>query len=248
MFMIFKDINCGYRTIGKSGLYVSSFQDVTKNQRQNGITESALYNYSSCTGTVKQINETTLNNCARTNGNCMPVLHLLPSAYSQESYDRSELIRVIDQFHPLFRIRPNFDASPFLDWMYQDIFAVLEESGTPLLVSLQELDLKEAAETLYKHSDLKLVLTNTTQWLNRQYIQFAKQFDNVYLETSNIIEYYGIENITNILGSERILFGTNMPEKEPYDKIFQLLYCELSNEQKENIAFRNYDRLMRRDL
>lgn len=246
--MIFKDINCGYRTIGKPGLYVYSFHDVTDNQRQNCITESAVYNYSSCTGTVKQMNETTLNNCSKTNGNYIPVLHILPPAYSEESYDRSELIGLIDQFHPLFRVRPNLDASPFLDWMYKEVFDVLEESGTPLLVSLQELDLREAVETLKVHPDLKIILTNTTQWLNRQYIQFAKHFSNVFLDTSNIIEYYGIENITNILGADRILFGTNMPEKEPYDKIFQLLNCELSDEQKEYIAFRNYDRLTGRSL
>ena len=50
--------------------------------------------------------------------------------------------------------------------------------------------------------------------------------------------------MTEILGAERFLFGTYMPEKEPYDKLFQLLYCELSREQKELIAHGNFERLV----
>ena len=66
----------------------------------------------------------------------------------------------------------------------------------------------------------------------------------MYFDTCNTIEYYGIENMTEILGAERFLFGTYMPEKEPYDKLFQLLYCELSREQKELIAHGNFERLV----
>ncbi len=224
-------------------MYVSSFENVLDNQLRNGITESAVFNFSKSVAPIKEINKMTIENCVQTNGRCLPVLHALPPAYATESYDRNELISLIDQYHPLFRICPKSDASPFLDWVFRWMLDFFEESGTPVLISLQDLDLSEAAETLSKHPKLQLILTNTTQWLNRQYIQFAKAFPNVYLDTSNIIEYYGIENITGILGAQRILFGTNMPNKEPYDKIFQLLYCKLSDEQKELIAFRNFDQL-----
>ena len=50
--------------------------------------------------------------------------------------------------------------------------------------------------------------------------------------------------MTKILGAEKFLFGSYMPEKEPYDKLFQLLYCELSQEEKELIAHGNFERLV----
>ena len=50
--------------------------------------------------------------------------------------------------------------------------------------------------------------------------------------------------MTAILGAERFLFGTYMPEKEPYDKVFQLLSCGLAQEQKEMIAHGNFERLV----
>jgi len=242
--LIFKDINCGFSLMNKPGYYVQSFNDVVDLQHKNRIIESAMYNYSKSIGSIHSINDMTINECSKTDGRQTPVLHLLPPAYASESYSKNELIELINNTKPLFRVHPIPDASPFLPWMYQWMFDILEESSIPLLVSLQELDLKELAQTLQEYPNLIIIITNTTQWLNRQYIQIAKKFKNVYIDTSNIIEYYGIENITNILGADKLLFGTNTPEKEPYDKIFQLMYCELSKEQKECIAYRNYDRLI----
>ena len=128
--------------------------------------------------------------------------------------------------------------------MYDWMLDLLTETKTPLLVSLQELDLNDAAAVKTAFPDLRLIITNTDQWLNRQYIRFAQYFREIYFDTCNTIEYFGIENMTSLIGADHFLFGTYMPEKEPYDKIFQILYCELSDEEKELIAFRNFERLV----
>ncbi len=172
------------------------------------------------------------------------MLRLLPPGYPDEAYTREEIVRLASEEKALFRIHPEKDASPLTPWMFDWMFDVLCESKTPLLVSLQELELRDAAAVKERYPDLRLVITNTTQWMNRQYIRFAQYYPEVYFDTSNIIEYYGIENIVNLLGAERILFGTYMPEKEPYDKVFQLMYCELSDEQKQLIAHGNFERLV----
>ena len=70
----------------------------------------------------------------------------------------------------------------------------------------------------------------------------AKQ--KIAIDICNTIEYYGIENMTKLLGAEHFLFGSYMPEKEPYDKLFQLLFSEISQEQKELIAHGNFERLV----
>lgn len=243
--MIFKDINCGFYTTHKDDLYVSSYEDVIANQLKNGIVERVICNMTKGGGSIHQMNNVTLKFAAASRGATLPLLHLLPPAYEQESYTKPELAALINNDQAMFRVAPASDASPFLDWMYDWMFAYLEESATPLFVSLQQAEMKELAETMQKHPNLKLFLTNTTQWLNRQYIQFLKRFPGVMLEISNVIEYYGIENITNLIGAERLFFGTYMPEKEPYDKLFQVLCCELSEEQKQLIAYGNYDRVIK---
>ena len=89
-----------------------------------------------------------------------------------------------------------------------------------------------------------MIITNTDQWLNRQYIAFCNYYKNVYFDTCNTIEYFGIENMVGLIGADKFLFGTYIPEKEPYDKTFQILFCELSQEEKEMIAHGNFERLV----
>ena len=241
--MIFKDINSGFYLEKKPGLYAATGAEVESAGEALGIIASAYTNLDRGCGTLRQTNDITLNFC-RARNERIPVLRLLPPGYPDEYYTREELVRLAAEERAIFRIRPVQDASPFTPWMFGWMFDVLVETKTPLLVSLQELDLRDAAAVKEAYPDLRLVITNTTQWMNRQYIRFAQHFSEVYFDTSNIIEYYGIENIANLLGAERILFGTYMPEKEPYDKVFQLLYCELSEEQKQLIAHGNFERLV----
>ncbi len=241
--MIFKDVNSGFYLEQRKGLYTATGEEVSRCGEALGIVASAYLNLDRGCGTLRQTNDFTRDFCRERSGR-YPVLRLLPPGYPDEYYTPDEIARLSLEEKALFRVCPGQDASPFTPWMFGWMLDVLVETKTPLLVSLQELDLRDAAAVKTAYPELRLVITNTTQWMNRQYIRFAQHFSEVYFDTSNIIEYYGIENIVNLLGAERILFGTYMPEKEPYDKVFQLLYCELSDEQKELIAHGNFERLV----
>ena len=239
--MIFKDINCNFFVQERPLQYASRHDEVISLSRKNDITASAVYNLDK----AADANEVT-RHFTTGRSDEYPVYRLMPPAYAEETFTEEEMIRVIEQEKALFRIHPSTYAAPLHIWMYDWMLDILTQTGTPLLVSLQELDLRDAAAVKTAFPDLRMVITNTDQWLNRQYIRFAQYFPEVYFDTSNTIEYFGIENMTSIIGSERFLFGTYMPEKEPYDKIFQILYCELSTEEKEMIAFRNFERLVER--
>ena len=237
--MIFKDINCNYFIQKRPLQYASLHDEVIRVSRRNNIVASAVYNLDKGAEANEQTRAFTAGSADE-----YPVYRLMPPAYAEETFTKDEMLRAIEQEKALFRIHPSVYAAPLHVWMYDWMLDVLTETRTPLLVSLQELDLRDAAAVKSAYPDLRLVITNTDQWLNRQYIRFAQYFPEVYFDTCNTIEYYGIENMTSILGAHRFLFGTYMPEKEPYDKIFQILFCELSQEEKEMIAFRNFEHLV----
>jgi len=241
--MIFKDINSGFYLEKRSGLYAATMEEVSLCGEALGIVAGAYINLERGCGTLRQANDITRMRCKEKTGR-YPVLRMLPPGYPDEHHSREEAVRLILEEKALFRVCPGQDASPLTLWMFGWMLEMLVETKTPLLVSLQELDLRDAAEVKQAYPDLRLVITNTTQWMNRQYIRFAQHFPEVYFDTSNIIEYYGIENIVELLGAERILFGTNMPEKEPYDKVFQLMHCELSEVEKQLIAHGNFERIV----
>lgn len=238
--MIFKDINSGYYVLKRPMQYACTHDEVAALAARNGIVTRAIYNFDQSA----DANARTLAYARASAGTEYPVVRLMPPVYAEESYTRSQMEKLIAEDKALFRIHPVKYAAPLYSWLYEWMLDLLTETKTPLLVSLQELNLNDAAAVKEKYPELRLVITNTDQWLNRQYVQFAKHFPNVYFDTCNTIEYFGIENMVQILGADKFLFGSYMPEKEPYDKLFQILYCELSDEQKELIAHGNFERLV----
>ena len=238
--MIFKDINCGFHLQPHAMQYAWSHDEVAALAQRNSIITRAIYNYDK----AADANDVTRRYAAASGGTEYPVLRLMPPVYPEETFTREQMETVIREEKALFRIHPKSYAAPLHIWMYDWMLEVLSETKTPVLVSLQELELNDAALVKEKYPELRLIITNTDQWLNRQYVQFAQYFKNVYFDTCNTIEYYGIENMTALLGADKFLFGSYMPEKEPYDKTFQLLFCELSQEEKELIAHGNFERLV----
>lgn len=242
--MTFKDMNCGYRACCPDGMYAATIEQINEVCRENNIVRRALYCMDRAGMTVREMNEQTIM-LSKPNED-IPVLRLLPAAFADECYTPQEVEMLAIKHRAAFRIHPKLDASPMKDWMFPGIFDVLEKTKAPLLVALEEGDMEDLARLKRNYPELVLVLTNTTQWMNRQYVQFTKTFPNVYLDTSNVIEYYGIESLVNAVGADRLLFGTGMPDKEPYDKIYQLLYSDLSADEKEMIASGNFERLIER--
>ena len=238
--MIFKDINCNFYVQGQPLQYASTHDEVAKICEDNNIVSRAIYNLDK----AADANAVTLKYAAQSDGKEYPVIRLMPPVYPEETYTKDEMIKLIDNDKALFRIHPSNYAAPLHTWVYDWMLDVLTESKTPLLVSLQELNLNDAAAVKEKYPDLRMIITNTDQWLNRQYVGFCQYYKNVYFDTCNTIEYYGIENMVELIGADKFLFGTYMPEKEPYDKTFQILFCELSQEEKEMIAHGNFERLV----
>ncbi len=245
--MRFKDANCAFYSYRPEGIYAATFEEVKKVCDENFIESCAWYNATRAGKSVREANAETLGYCKKCGG--VPILRLLPPSFEKESYTREELEHLAKVEGAAFRIHPQKDATPITEWLYGWMIDVLEESKAPLLVSVWEYeDLSPLAEFKAKHPELVLVLTNTNQWLNRQYVAMIKNFPNVYMETSNTIEYYALESMAAEIGADKIMFGTGMPAKEPYDRIYQMLYCELPEDQIELIAYKNFERIMERGI
>lgn len=245
--MQFKDANCGYYSYRPEGIYAATFEQVKTVCDENSIVSCAWFNATRAGKSVKEANAETLAHCKECGG--VPVLRLLPPSFGKESYSREELEHLANAEGAAFRIHPKKDASPITDWLYGWMIEVLEEAKAPLLVSVWEYeDLSPLAEFKAKHPELVLVLTNTNQWLNRQYVSMVKSFPNVYIDSTNLIEYYAFESLAAEIGADKILFATGMPDKEPYDRIYQMVYCELPQDQIELIAYKNFERIFERGI
>ena len=54
----------------------------------------------------------------------------------------------------------------------------------------------------------------------------------------------GYEEVCSKFGSERVLFGTNFPTNSMAGSIYSLLTANITEEERENIAHRNLERLL----
>jgi len=77
-------------------------------------------------------------------------------------------------------------------------------------------------------------------------IDLARRFPNVYLELTALFDDRGIfEKFVGEVGSERMLFGTDLPWFDPHQAVGVLLSAHISDEDRHNICHRNAQNLLR---
>ena len=70
-----------------------------------------------------------------------------------------------------------------------------------------------------------------------------KYTDNVYFDMSTMLDCGQLEEITEKFGSERLLFGSGLPSFVPSGALGLLTYAGIREEDRENIAHNNFERL-----
>jgi len=75
--------------------------------------------------------------------------------------------------------------------------------------------------------------------------QLAHDFPNVYLELTAVFDDRGaIETLVSGAGSDKVIFGTDLPWFDPHHAIGALLSADITDEDLHNIFHRNAERLL----
>jgi hypothetical protein len=76
-------------------------------------------------------------------------------------------------------------------------------------------------------------------------VSLAREFPNIYLELTAVFDDRGvIEQFAAQAGSERMLFGTDLPWFDPHQALGVLLSAHLSDEDIHNICHRNAEHIL----
>jgi len=94
--------------------------------------------------------------------------------------------------------------------------------------------------------NLVCILCNLGIWNTDRYTwPLLDRFQNVYLESSFLSLYEGgLEETVKRFGGERILFGSGYPERYIEASMLQLIHSDISEEDKEKIAYKNIERII----
>ncbi len=96
-----------------------------------------------------------------------------------------------------------------------------------------------------KYPDVSLLMGHSCHGAWDEAVNLAKDFPNVYLELTAVMDDRGVlEKFAEGAGSEKMLFGTDLPWFDPHHAMGCLLSADMTDEDRHNICHRNAERLL----
>lgn len=106
-------------------------------------------------------------------------------------------------------------------------------------------DAKNVAHIAERFPDIRIICGHSFFGRQKEGIALTKQFPNVYYELTAIPIVRGyLEDIVNCAGSERVLFGTDLPWFSTMHGVGMVLGAEITDEDRRNIFYRNGEKLL----
>jgi predicted TIM-barrel fold metal-dependent hydrolase len=108
-------------------------------------------------------------------------------------------------------------------------------------------DIDVLERILDENKDMPVILETSLKqcMLSRYYFSLLERFENLYLEISGLLLYDQIEHYIERYGSKRLIFGSNFPNLSIEITTNRIILAEISEIDKENIAFKNIKNIIR---
>ena len=105
------------------------------------------------------------------------------------------------------------------------------------------------AEHAKKHPNLRFLFSHIGYYeFGMSTIEAVKDLPNVWIETSGQMDVDVLKKAVEVLGSERVCFGTDWPYKPVNIEVSKFEELGLSQEELENIMYKNAERLWEKKL
>ena len=142
-------------------------------------------------------------------------------------------------------IRPRQDYWSLAPWCCDRLFTALQTRRLPVLCQTSELSYEDVAALAERYPTLPLIIIGADYRSQRILLPLLEACSNVYLSIgSNYIVQRGIEQCVETVGARRLLFGTGYPDVDMAGHISQLMYADISDDEKRLIGSGNLDRLI----
>ena len=126
------------------------------------------------------------------------------------------------------RMVPNFCNFPFRDWIVSPWLNWMEAEKIPLWVPAAEVDPVDVYDTLMKHPGLAMVLCEIHYSHASWVLPLLRSLPNLSTEISRFYIGSGMERLMDAVGSQRILYGSRLPDAPMAPNLYVLHRCDLS--------------------
>lgn len=247
--MKFLDINCMIGEWGFERLRFKTGDELTAIMGKLGIEKAVVFDSKAWLCDITTGNRAVIAETQK-HENLVPAMVLTP-LINQEFGGKNKLLDYMEANGVgavrLFPVDHNYTMHL---WNVRKLFSLLNEIRIPVLLECREMKdgimhlLGDICEVAGAFPDTPIVLLTPGYRSMRIFLELFEAYKNIYIDTSTFITYHGIEEITRLYGSERILFGTRMPFIDAGVSVGRIIYADISDEEKENIAYGNAARLI----
>lgn len=130
--------------------------------------------------------------------------------------------------------------------MVSPLLAGLEARRLPLFVELAQTNWREIDEASRAFPNLSIVAINVSYTHKRAMFAMFEAHSNFFAETSCLHAYRCLEEVCDLFGSQRLVFGTRSPVYNPLPAVAHVLYADIPDGDKAAIASGNLRRLINR--
>ncbi|MBQ6421324.1 MAG: amidohydrolase family protein [Clostridia bacterium] len=149
-----------------------------------------------------------------------------------------------------FKLLGDYNCFPVDDPCHDPYYDYLQQTGKFLLLHTwggSPYDGSRQVANIAKRFP-KLTVFCGHSFFSRQIegVKETKQYENIYYELTAIPIVRGyLEDIVNTAGSERVLFGTDLPWFSTMHGVGMVLSADITDEDRRNIFYRNGERLLK---
>jgi predicted TIM-barrel fold metal-dependent hydrolase len=150
-----------------------------------------------------------------------------------------------------FKFLPDYHGIALTDERYRPAWEYADERELLVLTHTwggSALDGPDVVrEVAARYPRVKLLLGHSCHGAWDAAVDLARSFENLYLELTAVFDDRGVlGKFVREAGSERMLFGTDLPWFDPHQAVGALLSAEISDDDRHNICHRNAERLLER--
>lgn len=150
-----------------------------------------------------------------------------------------------------YKVLPNYHNTALDSEAYEPMLAYAEEHRLVVLSHtwgvLPHNSPREVANVMARHPHLIFIMGHSAPGECEAAIALAKKYEGLYLDLCDIHRHSGIvARMVNSVGSEKVLFGTDLPWYDPIYAIGSVLCAHIGDADRENIFYKNAESILQR--
>jgi predicted TIM-barrel fold metal-dependent hydrolase len=147
------------------------------------------------------------------------------------------------------KLHPDSHEVPLTDERYRRAFEFAEERGLMVLSHTYDGSKFNGAEqvrrAVEKYTNIRFLMGHCLKSNWHEAAAIARDHPHVYLELTGVLGQWGaVDILCTEAGSQKILFGTDLPIYGHHQGIGNLLSADISDEDIHNICHRNAEKLL----